>query len=75
VTEAVIVEALRTPIARGKPGKGDLSGFHPANLLAKIQFGLVEKAGIDPRDVARSVRRPSTRSVVRDNRPTAWSRP
>jgi len=51
VTEAVIVEALRTPIARGKPGKGDLSGFHPASLLAKIQFGLVERAGIDPRDV------------------------
>ena len=51
MTEAVIVEALRTPIARGKPGKGDLSGFHPASLLAKIQFGLVERAGIDPRDV------------------------
>ena len=51
MAEAVIVEALRTPIARGKVGKGDLSGFHPANLLAKIQYGLVEKAGIDPRDV------------------------
>jgi acetyl-CoA C-acetyltransferase len=49
--EAVIVEALRTPIGRGKVGKGDLSAFHPANLLAKIQFGLVEKAGIDPKDV------------------------
>jgi acetyl-CoA C-acetyltransferase len=51
VTEAVIVEALRTPIGRGKPGKGDLSGFHPASLLAKIQFGLVERAGIDPREI------------------------
>jgi acetyl-CoA C-acetyltransferase len=49
--EAVIVEALRTPIARGKMGKGDLSGLHPAQLLARIQFGLVEKAGIDPKDV------------------------
>jgi len=51
LAEAVIVEALRTPIARGKPIKGDLSGFHPANLLAKVQFGLIEKAGIDPTDV------------------------
>jgi acetyl-CoA C-acetyltransferase len=49
--EAVIVEALRTPIGRGKMGKGELSAFHPATLLSKIQFGLVEKAGIDPHDV------------------------
>jgi acetyl-CoA C-acetyltransferase len=46
--EAVIVEALRTPIARGKPGTGDLSAFHPAHLLAKVQQGVVDKAGIDP---------------------------
>lgn len=46
--EAVIVEALRTPIARGKPVKGALSGFHPTHLLAKVMDGVVEKAGIDP---------------------------
>jgi acetyl-CoA C-acetyltransferase len=46
--EAVIVEALRTPIAKGKPGKGGLSGFHAVQLLAKIQDAVVEKAGIDP---------------------------
>lgn len=51
MTEAVIVEALRTPIARGKAGKGDLSAFHPAHLLAKVQWGVVEKAGIDPGEV------------------------
>ncbi|MEB2345128.1 MAG: steroid 3-ketoacyl-CoA thiolase [Deltaproteobacteria bacterium] len=49
--EAVIVEALRTPIARGKMGKGDLSGLHSTQLLAKVQFALCEKAGIDPGDV------------------------
>jgi len=27
MAEAVIVEAQRTPIARGKMGKGELSGF------------------------------------------------
>jgi len=49
--EAVIVEALRTPIARGKMGKGDLSGFHAAQLLGRLQRGLVERAGIEPKDV------------------------
>jgi len=48
VTEAVIVEALRTPIARGKAIKGDLSGFHPVQLLGKVMDGVVERAGIDP---------------------------
>ncbi|MBW2272183.1 MAG: steroid 3-ketoacyl-CoA thiolase [Deltaproteobacteria bacterium] len=46
--EAVIVEALRTPIARGKMIKGDLSAFHPTLLLQKVQSAVVEKAGIDP---------------------------
>ncbi len=46
--EAVIVEALRTPIARGKPVAGALSGFHPAHLLAQVLDGVVERAGIDP---------------------------
>ena len=46
--EAVIVEALRTPIARGKMIKGQLSAFHPAQLLEKVQSGVVDKAGIDP---------------------------
>ena len=53
--EAVIVEALRTPIARGKMGKGELSGFHPAQLLAKIQSAVVERAGIDPKEVEQVV--------------------
>jgi acetyl-CoA C-acetyltransferase len=48
MAEAVIVEAQRTAIARGKKIKGDLSGFHPAALLGTIFEGVVEKAGIDP---------------------------
>ena len=48
---AVIVEALRTPIARGKIGKGELSGFHAAQLLGRLQTALVERAGIAPKDV------------------------
>ena len=49
--EAVIVEALRTPIARGKAIKGALSAFHPAHLLAKVQEAVVERAGLDPAEV------------------------
>ncbi len=46
--EAVIVEALRSPIGRGKPIKGHLSGIHPTKLLGQLQSAVVEKAGIDP---------------------------
>ena len=47
--EAWIIEAKRTPIGRGKMGKGDLSGFHPASLLEKVQSGLLDSAGVDPK--------------------------
>ena len=45
--EAVIVDVLRTPIGKGKPG-GALSGWHPVDLLAEVLSGLVERTGIDP---------------------------
>jgi acetyl-CoA C-acetyltransferase len=51
MADAVIVEALRTPIGRGKMGRGDLSGYHAAQLLGELQKGLVEKAGLAMRDV------------------------
>jgi len=51
MADAVIVEALRTPIGRGKMGRGDLSGYHAAQLLGELQKGLVEKAGIAMKDV------------------------
>jgi acetyl-CoA acyltransferase len=43
--EAVIVEAVRTPI--GKRG-GGLSGMHAADLSALVLNALVERTGIDP---------------------------
>lgn len=46
--EAVIVEAVRSPIGRGKPVRGWLSGLHPVQLLARVQEGVVERAGIEP---------------------------
>jgi acetyl-CoA C-acetyltransferase len=53
--EAVIVEALRTPIARGKMGRGELSGIHPVKLLGTIQRAVVERAGIEPKEVEQIV--------------------
>ncbi|XVQ14908.1 thiolase family protein [Spirillospora sp. CA-255316] len=45
--DAVIVEAVRTPIGKGKPG-GALHAEHPVDLLARTLKILVERAGIDP---------------------------
>ena len=45
MANAVIVEAVRTPI--GKRG-GALSGLHAAEILGAAQTGLVERAGLDP---------------------------
>ena len=49
--EAVIVDAIRTPIARGKMIRGDLSGIHAAHLLRKVQTALCERNGLAPSDV------------------------
>ena len=51
MAEAVIVEAVRTPIARGKPIVGELHGFHAVNLLGLSLDALVNRAGIEHGDV------------------------
>jgi acetyl-CoA acetyltransferase len=45
MTEAVIVDAIRTPIGKRK---GALSGWHPTDLLGHVLKSLVERNGIDP---------------------------
>jgi acetyl-CoA acyltransferase len=45
--DAVIVDAVRSPMGRGKQG-GALSSVHPADLLAAVLTGLVDRTGIDP---------------------------
>ncbi|MFJ9949498.1 thiolase family protein [Kitasatospora sp. NPDC091207] len=45
--DAVIVEAVRTPIGKGKPG-GSLSAVHPVELLAHTLRALIGRSGIDP---------------------------
>ena len=48
MAEAVIVEAVRTPVGRRR---GVLSGVHPAELLGGVQREVVDRAGIEPRRV------------------------
>ena len=45
--DAVIAEAVRTPVGKGRPS-GSLAHVHPVELLAHTLRTLVERAGIDP---------------------------
>ncbi|MEU8347396.1 acetyl-CoA acetyltransferases [Actinomadura meyerae] len=44
---AVIIDAVRTPLAKGKPG-GAYADIHPVDLHAGVLASLVERTGIDP---------------------------
>lgn len=50
VSGAVVVEAVRSPIGRGRDG-GALAALHPVDLLAQVLAALVERTGIDPGEV------------------------
>src|SRR3712207_9210075 len=43
--DAVIVEAVRTPVGKRN---GGLSGVHPVNLSAHVLNALAERSGVDP---------------------------
>ncbi|MFB6526404.1 thiolase family protein [Streptomyces sp. NPDC056399] len=45
--DAVIVEAVRTPIGKGRTG-GALSHVHPVALLSHTLRALIERSGVDP---------------------------
>src|SRR2546422_11365274 len=45
IREAVIVEAVRTPIGKRD---GSLKGIHPVDLLAEVLKEAVSRAGVDP---------------------------
>ena len=48
--DVFIVDAIRTPIGRGKPD-GALHSVHPVDLLARTLKKLVERAGVDACEV------------------------
>jgi acetyl-CoA acyltransferase len=45
--EAVLVDVVRSPMGKGKPG-GALSGVHAVDLLAQVISGLLARTGVDP---------------------------
>jgi acetyl-CoA acetyltransferase family protein len=49
--EALIVEAVRTPIGRAHPEKGAFRDTHPNELLASCFKALVDRSGIEASDV------------------------
>ena len=46
-TRSVIVDAVRSPMGRGK-STGALAGLHPADLLAQVLSALVDRSSLDP---------------------------
>ncbi len=46
--EVVIVEAVRTPIGRGHPEKGQFRTVHPNALLGAAFTEVIDRSGIDP---------------------------
>lgn len=51
MSNAYILDAVRTPRGRGKPGKGSLTAIHPQELLAQTLNQLAQRAGIDKQEV------------------------
>ncbi len=49
--EAWIIDAVRSPRGRGKPGVGSLSNIHPQRCMAQVLNGLRDKVGFDPAEI------------------------
>ncbi|QIK76145.1 steroid 3-ketoacyl-CoA thiolase [Nocardioides piscis] len=69
--EAVIVEAVRTPVGRRN---GALAGLHPTELLGLAQAELLERAGLDPASVGQVIGGCVTQAGEQSNNVTrnAW---
>jgi acetyl-CoA C-acetyltransferase len=46
-----VIDAVRTPRGRGKPGKGALSSVHPQELLATVLRALPQRTGVPAADI------------------------
>ena len=51
MSEALIIDAVRTPRGIGKPGKGALSGMHPQHLAATVLKALQQRNALDSADI------------------------
>ena len=45
--DALIIDAVRSPVGRGRPG-GALSTLHPVSMLAQVLTALAARTGVDP---------------------------
>jgi acetyl-CoA acyltransferase len=50
MAEAYIIDAVRSPVGKGKPG-GALSGIHPVDLHAHALREVVSRTGVDPAEI------------------------
>ncbi len=51
MSEAWIIDGVRSPRGGGKPGVGSLTHIHPQRILAQVLNALKDHAGFDPADV------------------------
>lgn len=51
MSEAYIIDAVRTPRAIGKPGKGAYYGMHPQHLAAAVLKALAERNSLNTADI------------------------
>ena len=51
MTDALIIDAVRTPRGIGKVGKGALAHMHPQHLAATVLKALKERNGLDTADI------------------------
>ena len=51
MTEAYIIDAVRTPRGVGKPGKGALSHLHPQHLAATVLKAIKDRNHLDTKTV------------------------
>lgn len=81
MTDALIIDACRTPRGVGKAGKGALSGIHPQQLGATVLRALATRTGINTADVddivwgCRSQRRAAISAACRRSTPAMMCAP
>ena len=51
MSEALIIDAVRTPRGIGKPGKGALTGMHPQHIAATVLAALARRNDLNTADV------------------------
>lgn len=51
MSEVYIIEAIRTPVAVGKPDVGALFPIAPVDLAAHVLMNVVERTGLDPAQI------------------------